>query len=76
MSSVLDCSRLARIFSEGKEALHILRNINLGIAAGERVAIMGTSGSGKSTLLNLLGGLDEPTAGEVHISCCQVAPDG
>jgi len=68
MSSVLNCSQLSRTFSEGKEALHILRDINLDIAAGERVAIMGASGSGKSTLLHLLGGLDDPTTGEVFIS--------
>ena len=73
MSSVLDCSQLARTFSEGKEVLHILRDINLSITTGERVAIMGTSGSGKSTLLHLLGGLDEPTAGEVRISGVPVA---
>ena len=73
MSSVLECSHLARTFSEGKEALHILRDINLSITTGERVAVMGTSGSGKSTLLHLLGGLDEPTAGEVHISGVPVA---
>jgi len=59
MSSVLNCSQLSRTFSEGKEALHILRDVNLDIAAGERVAIMGASGSGKSTLLHLLGGLDD-----------------
>ncbi|MCK5382247.1 MAG: lipoprotein-releasing ABC transporter ATP-binding protein LolD, partial [Gammaproteobacteria bacterium] len=50
-----------------------LRDINLSITTGERVAIMGTSGSGKSTLLHLLGGLDEPTAGEVRISGVPVA---
>jgi len=73
MSSVLNCSQLSRTFSEGKEALHILRDINLDIAAGERVAIMGASGSGKSTLLHLLGGLDDPTTGEVFISGVPVA---
>jgi len=73
MSSVLNCSQLSRTFSEGKEALHILRDVNLDIAAGERVAIMGASGSGKSTLLHLLGGLDDPTTGEVFISGVPVA---
>ena len=73
MSSVLSCSHLSRTFSEGEEALHILRDINLDISAGERVAIMGASGSGKSTLLHLLGGLDNPTAGEVFISGVPVA---
>ena len=73
MSSVLNCSHLSRTFSEGEEVLHILRDINLDISAGERVAIMGASGSGKSTLLHLLGGLDDPTAGEVFISGIPVA---
>ncbi len=73
MNSVLSCSHLARTFFEGEDTLHILRDINLSIAAGERVAIMGASGSGKSTLLHLLGGLDEPTIGEVQITGISVA---
>ena len=73
MSSVLNCSHLSRTFSEGEEALHILRDINLTVNEGERVAIMGASGCGKSTLLHLLGGLDEPTSGEVHITGVPVA---
>ena len=73
MSSVLSCSHLSRTFSEGEETLHILRDINLDIAAGECLAIMGTSGSGKSTLLHLLGGLDDPTSGDVLIAGIPVA---
>jgi lipoprotein-releasing system ATP-binding protein len=73
MSSVLNCSQLSRTFSEGDKALHILRDVNLDMSAGELLAIMGTSGSGKSTLLHLLGGLDDPTSGEVFISGVPVA---
>lgn len=49
------------------EVVHALRNLNLNIERGERVAIMGPSGSGKSTVLNLICGLDEPTSGSVKI---------
>ena len=73
MNSVLSCSHLGRTFFEGEDKLDILRDINLTINAGERVAIMGASGSGKSTLLHLLGGLDEPSSGEVHITGIPVA---
>ena len=68
MSSVLACRQLTKTFGEGEVALEILRDINFSIEAGERIAIMGTSGSGKSTLLHLLGGLDEPSSGDVSIA--------
>lgn len=65
--SVLHCHGLGKTFDEGGLAVEVLRDIQLDIQRGERVAIVGASGSGKSTLLHLLGGLDEPTQGEISV---------
>jgi len=53
-------------------ALKILQGVNLSIAPGETVAIVGASGSGKTTLLSLLAGLDSPTAGEIHLAGARI----
>jgi lipoprotein-releasing system ATP-binding protein len=64
---VLEAVDLGRTFRSGAEELHVLRGVELSVAAGEVVAIVGPSGSGKSTLLHLLGTLDRPTTGEVRL---------
>jgi putative ABC transport system ATP-binding protein len=56
-----------RTFKRGSEEIHVLSSLNLEVAPGEFLALMGPSGSGKSTLLNLIGGLDRPDAGAVEI---------
>jgi len=65
---ILSCHNLSKRFSEGDLSVDVLTSIDLDVAKGERLAIVGTSGSGKSTLLHLLGGLDVPSQGEVHIN--------
>jgi ABC-type lipoprotein export system ATPase subunit len=59
--------RLSKTFKAGDSALHVLKNVDLDIRRGEFVSVMGPSGSGKSTLLHLVGLLDVPTEGEVHL---------
>ncbi len=68
MNNVLAANHLCRSFDEAERQLLIINDLNLSVAAGERLAIIGSSGSGKSTLLNLLAGLDTPTTGEVVIA--------
>jgi len=65
--AVISCRGLRKSYFQGKVEVPVLLGIDLDIAVGERVAIIGSSGSGKSTLLHLLGGLDEATGGEIRI---------
>ena len=64
-SSVLSCVGLSKTFGANNLLVPVLEGVDLTLKAGERLAIMGSSGSGKSTLLHLLGGLEQPTSGNV-----------
>ncbi len=63
--ALFDLQGVAKKFVKGKEQITIFEDLNMQIAQGDFLAIMGPSGSGKTTLLNLLGGVDQPTSGEV-----------
>src|SRR6185503_17110251 len=67
-STLVDVDGVEKMFHRGSEDIHVLGNLHLKVPAGEFLALMGPSGSGKSTLLNLIGGLDQPTTGNVMIA--------
>ncbi|CAM3913032.1 ABC transporter ATP-binding protein [Cohnella lubricantis] len=65
--NVIEANELTKTYGQGSTTVEALRSVSFGVPQGEFVAIVGSSGSGKSTLLHLLGGLDRPTSGTVHI---------
>ena len=66
-NAVISCRDLHKTYAQGDLNVPVLNGVNLDVARGERIAIVGASGSGKSTLLHLLGGLDTLTSGSVNI---------
>lgn len=66
-NELLRCENISKFYQEGENATQVLKNVSFSMNAGELVAIVGSSGSGKSTLLHTLGGLDQPSNGEVFI---------
>lgn len=70
--AIISVQGLTREYSQGEHTVHALRGVDLAVESGEFLALMGASGSGKTTLLNLMGGLDEPTAGSVQIEGCDI----
>lgn len=65
---VIACEKLEKVYMDGASRIEVFHDVDLQVAAGEMIAIVGNSGSGKSTLLQLLGGLDKPTQGRVMIN--------
>jgi len=65
MELIIKAEKLTKIYTMGAEKVYALRGVSLDIFRGTYVSIMGPSGSGKSTFFNIVGGLDQPTSGEV-----------
>jgi putative ABC transport system ATP-binding protein len=68
MTSIVSLKNVVKRYKRGKQSVEVLHGLDLEVPQGEFVALMGPSGSGKTTLLNLIGGLDQPTEGEVNVA--------
>ncbi len=66
--AIVELSNVAKKFTKGKEVVEVLDQIDLEVEDGDFLALMGPSGSGKTTLLNLIGGIDQPTAGSIKVA--------
>lgn len=66
--SLLELKNVSKIYQQGDFKVHALDNLSLSIGVGEFAALVGPSGSGKTTLLNIIGGLDTPSNGNVHLN--------
>ncbi|MCC3379551.1 ABC transporter ATP-binding protein [Paenibacillus farraposensis] len=67
MRTVIQIEKLKKVYQVGGQEIHALREVQLDIADGDFVAIMGPSGSGKSTMMNVIGCLDLPTSGQFYL---------
>ena len=65
--SMVQVRNVTKVYERGKQKVEVLHGLTLDIPKGDFVALMGPSGSGKTTLLNLIGGLDQPTSGEILV---------
>lgn len=71
-TTLLEARNLTKVYRSGDVEVHALRGVDLELAGGELIVLLGASGSGKSTLLNILGGLDTPTAGSARFGELQL----
>jgi len=67
MGTLVSIHNVSKSYKRGKQSVEVLHNLSLDIGQGEFIALMGPSGSGKTTLLNLIGGLDQPSTGEIRV---------
>jgi len=72
VAKIVEVSSVAKDYGEGGIVTHALRGVDLVLMAGEFTSMAGPSGSGKTTLLNIIGGLDRPTSGTVHIEGIEI----
>jgi putative ABC transport system ATP-binding protein len=73
MEALVRVGNVHKYFTRGSERIDVLQGVNLEIPKGEFLALMGPSGSGKTTLLNLIGGLDAPSSGSIHVGGIDIA---
>jgi putative ABC transport system ATP-binding protein len=70
---MVEVEKISKSYQRGSQIVPVLDNINLTIAEGEFIALMGPSGSGKSTLLNLIAGIDTPNSGNLYVNGIDIA---
>ena len=73
MNTLVKVTGVHKYFTRGSERIDVLKGVNLDIPQGDFLALMGPSGSGKTTLLNLMGGLDQPSAGSIDVGGTNIA---
>ena len=73
MNPLVRVNNVHKYFTRGSERIDVLQGVNLEVPQGEFLALMGPSGSGKTTLLNLMGGLDQPSAGSIEVGGANIS---
>jgi len=73
MEALVKVNGVHKYFTRGSERIDVLKGVNLEIPKGDFLALMGPSGSGKTSLLNLMGGLDQPSAGTIEVGGTHIA---